>query len=64
MYSAIIDKLSPSDYSLDEYYMQDGRLNMFITVKKSFKNGVVSLYRTAVARLLQTSNTATLMGTF
>lgn len=44
--------------------MQDNKLNMFITVSKSFTGGVVSVYRNvASARLLQGANSV-LVGTF
>ena len=64
-YSVSIDKLSPDQYTVDSYFFQDNKLNLFITVDKSFTNGVVSVYRYSTARLLQSPvPTPTLVGTF
>ena len=64
-YSAAIDKLSPDLYSVDSYYIEDNKLNMFMTIDKSFTNGVVSVYNYSTVRQLQSQvPTPTLVGTF
>ena len=49
---------------LDSYYVQDGRLNMFILIQQSFINGQIKVYRYTTARLLQSVPTASIVGDF
>ena len=64
-YSVSIDKLSPDQYNLESYYIQDGKLNLFVAVNQSFIDGIVTVFKYTTARLLQaqpTSVTPSLIG--